>query len=105
VLRTGARKEPKDAPADDQQQRDDCEFRATNAMLRTITVIPGEDHCDGQAESKQHRGDAGYDDRPFEGVANKLDAMQEAVGERDVGEAPLHHLALSEPMPELDPLP
>ena len=91
--------EPKDAAADQEQQREDRQLTARDLPLTTISVVPGE-HKDNRQSDQE------CDDRylaqlfwPMEGLADVLEALQEPPRSGDVNKAPLHNLAAAQRAP------
>ena len=75
---------PEDAGAEDEQQGDDGEFGAADALLTAIAVVIGDDKDDGQADQKCEERDLAELCRPLEGVADVLKTLQESPGSGDV---------------------
>ena len=48
---------PEQAAAEQEQQREDREFGAADALLAAVAVVPGEDQDDGQADQQCEAGE------------------------------------------------
>ncbi len=75
------------------------EFRAVDALLATIAVIPSEDQDHGQADQEGEQRDMAELFWPVEGLADVLQALQESPGAGDVDKSPLHDLAAAQSGP------
>ena len=84
---------------DQQQQRDDREFGSGNALLTAVAVVPGHHEDDRQADEQCQRRELLELEGPAVGVAEELEALQEAPGPCDVEDSPLRHLATAQGVP------
>ncbi len=82
------------------KQCDDGELGTAYMLLAAVAVIPGQRHRHGKSESEERDDNARHDFRPIERMARELRAVGKAQGEREIGDAPLHHLALFRARPE-----
>ena len=96
---------PEDATAQQEQQRQDREFGAADALFAAVAVVPGEDQHDRQSRSGERRRDLLDGTGPSKSVSREADALQQPPRAGDVDEAPLHHLAAAKPIPEVVPCP
>src|SRR5215471_8461439 len=69
-------------------------------MPSPVAVKPGERHRDRRSEHQSGYGEAWNEQRPLEGLAQHLDAMQQGVAKRHVRERPLDDLVALDPRPE-----
>ena len=85
--------------ADQQQQRDDRELGSGDALLTAVAVVPREHEDDRQADEQRQRRELLELVGPGVGVAEELEALQEAPGACDVEDPPLHDLAPAQGVP------
>ena len=87
-------------PAQEQQQREDRELRGRDALLATVTVVPGEDQDDRQADQECDKRELADLLWPMEGLAYVLKTLQEPPCAGDGDESPLHDLPAAQACPE-----
>ena len=101
----GALVVPERPAAEDEQQRNDRELGTADPLLAAIAVVPGDDQHDGQANQQREAGELLQLLGPVQKRADVGEALKEAPGARDVGDAPLHHLAAAQSGPGAVALP
>jgi hypothetical protein len=84
---------------DQQQQRDDRELGSGDALLTAVAVVPREYEDDRQADEQRQRRQLLELAGPGVGVAEELNALQQAPGACDIEDTPLHHLAPAQGVP------
>ena len=90
---------PERPSAEQQEQREDREFRGRDALLSPIAVVPGEDQDDGQTDQECQERDLAELYRPLEGLGDVLQTLQESPGSGDVDQSPLDDLAAAQSAP------
>ena len=91
---------PVQSAADQEHQRDDGKFCTTDFLFAAVAVVPREHQHDRQPERRGHRPDLQHATRPLKSIHQELQPLQQAPRSRDVSDAPLHHLAATQRVPQ-----
>ena len=93
-------KSPEQPAADGQDQRQEQQLWTADFLGPAFAVIPGEEQRDKEADHKRQGDAASQSFRPAELLGNNVDPLQECESRRDVGDRPLHQLALPQALQE-----
>ena len=70
-------------------------------MADALAMIPGESHHQRQTKREQQHRNTRHRVRPLERLASQNNRVLNAISERDIRRAPLHHLVIVDPPPTL----
>jgi hypothetical protein len=90
---------PQEGSTDCQQNGDHHQLRAADAPLSACAVVPRDYDDHGDTQDQQQREETQQAMCPTQRAAEHLGTVQQCIGERQVGERPLHDLVTFDPLP------
>jgi hypothetical protein len=91
---------PAASAAEQEQQRDDRQFRTADPLLAPVTVIPRKHQQQWQADEQRQGDDLPDMPWPAEGIADVAETLKESPCAGNVGDAPLRHFAFAQAAPD-----